>query len=61
MLKLGFSETRSNSKLDRYVSRPPYSNAMSRFARQRLEYFETTFSERFAFSGSGRVKGLICN
>jgi len=26
------------------------------FARQRLEYFETTFPEKFAFSRSERVK-----
>jgi len=35
---------------------PPYSNATSRCARQRLEYFESTFSENFAFSKTERVK-----
>jgi len=29
---------------------------MSNYARQRLEYFEYTFSEIFAFSGSEKVK-----
>jgi len=46
---LGFSKTRSNSKLVRCVLRPPYSNTISRCARQRLEYFETAFSEKICF------------
>jgi len=55
MLRLGFSESRQNSNLVRCVLRPPYSNAMFCCARQRLDYFESTFSEKFAFSGRERV------
>jgi len=61
MLKLGFSETRSNSKLVRCVLGLPYSNTMSHCARQRLEYFETTFSEKIAFSRSERIKRYFCS
>jgi len=42
--------------LVRCVLRPPYSNTMSCCARQRLEYFESTFSENFAFSRTEKVK-----
>jgi len=39
----------------RCVLRPPYSNAMSCCEKQRLEYFEFTFSEKIAFSWTERV------
>jgi len=48
-----FSEGRLNSKLVSCVLRPPYSNTC---ARQHLGYFESTFSEKFAFCGTERVK-----
>jgi len=49
MLRFAFSESS-------VLSNAPYCTAMSRCAKQRLEYFESTFSEIFAFSGSERVK-----
>jgi len=49
MVKLVFMKV---DELVKCVLRPRFSNAMSRCARQRLEYFESSFSEKFAFSGT---------